>query len=156
MFSEIRSRSVGSCYEKGKKRRRSFFSPRWGTAVIGCRTRPPIRWCRSPTLSRQSAIAESCNGKVMNWIIHLGHLLKLGGCIDIILIILILGFITDVVQYGLRSTCIYYCIFTAIVALLGIYPGWHESKQNKPKKTSLKILGAILPGKIFIDYSVLF
>lgn len=45
-----------------------------------------------------------------------GHLLKLGGCIDIILIILILGFIADVVQYGVRASITVYSIFTVIVA----------------------------------------
>ncbi|KOS38434.1 hypothetical protein ACN38_g10729 [Penicillium nordicum] len=43
------------------------------------------------------------------------HLLKLGGCIDIISIILILGFIADVVQYGVYLHLFF--LYSLLVAL---------------------------------------
>lgn len=81
----------------------------------------------------------------MNWDYPPAHLLKLGGCIDIILIILIiliLGFIADVVQYGVLASIILY-----LLVALSRKISQAESSPNKTnlKKTSLKILGVILP-----------
>lgn len=61
-----------------------------------------------------------------------GHLLKLGGCIDIRLIILILGFIADVVQYGLLASIIPYSLIVALSRKIS------RQAESSPNKTNLK------------------
>lgn len=66
----------------------------------------------------------------MNWNYPPAHLLKLGGCIDIILIILILGFIADVVQYGVLASIILYLLLALSRKI--------SQTESSPNKTNLK------------------